>query len=229
MLIIKKGLLSLDSILEGLPKSTSVVIYGELGTGKSTIARQILFEQLKKGDSGIYVTVDEPPREVRNHMKSFGWDIEKYEGKNFAVVDCYTWGVGATWMLEEIKNEEKYIVPSPAYPYQIIKVIKDAEKQIGKGALILDSFSGLFKITYSEPELLVRFGKNFLGERIGRPTIVTIDEKVIDHEKIEACTSVADVNIHLKSIPEGFTATISTMGHVFEWKYKITSEGIVLE
>lgn len=226
----EKGTLTLDLILDGLPRTSSIVIIGELGAGKSILSRQLLFEQLKKGETGIYVSSDEPPREVREHMKSFGWNIEPYEGKNLAIIDSYTWGIGATWILEQIKGkEEKYVVPSPAYPYQIIKVIKEAEKEVGKGTVILDSLTGITRIAYSEPELCLRFGKDILGEKIGEPIIVTVDEKIIEPMRIKALEAVSDVVIRLGPYPEGSIFNCKSKTRKFESKYSIKSNGVYLE
>jgi len=72
----KTGVPGLDEMLEGgLIPGRTYVVSGASGTGKSTLAMQFLLEGTKKGERVMYVSLDEPPNEVRQNMRSFGWDI----------------------------------------------------------------------------------------------------------------------------------------------------------
>jgi len=73
---VKTGVLGLDEMLEGgLIPGRTYVVSGASGTGKSTLAMQFLLEGTKKGERVMYVSLDEPPNEVKQNMRSFGWDV----------------------------------------------------------------------------------------------------------------------------------------------------------
>jgi circadian clock protein KaiC len=80
--IIKTNIPGFDELLKGgLRQSSSVLLAGSPGTGKTVFTLQFLVEGAKKGESGIYITLEESPDDLRNYAKSFGWDIESYEKK----------------------------------------------------------------------------------------------------------------------------------------------------
>ena len=73
---VKTGVPGLDEMLEGgLIPGRTYVVSGASGTGKTTLAMQFLLDGTKKGERVMYVALDEPPNEVRQNMRSFGWDI----------------------------------------------------------------------------------------------------------------------------------------------------------
>jgi KaiC domain protein len=85
---VKTGIAGLDEMLEGgLPKSHTVVVMGSFGTGKTTFGLQFLYEGLKQGDKGIYITLEEDERSIIDDAKSFGWDLKPaVDAKKLAIV-----------------------------------------------------------------------------------------------------------------------------------------------
>jgi circadian clock protein KaiC len=78
------GIDGLDEMLKGgLPQGKSYLITGEPGTGKTTFAAQFILEGLKRGENGIYISVDEKPAHVVEDAESLGWDLRTpvQEGK----------------------------------------------------------------------------------------------------------------------------------------------------
>lgn len=77
----RSGIQGFDEILlGGLPKGRSIILSGPPGSGKSTFAMQFLYKGVKDyAEPGVYVTLSESPAEIRNNMKSYGWDIMKLE------------------------------------------------------------------------------------------------------------------------------------------------------
>jgi circadian clock protein KaiC len=70
------GIEGLDEILQGgLPAGKSYLVSGEPGTGKTTFAAQYIMEGLKRGENGIYISVDEKPAHVVEDAESLGWDL----------------------------------------------------------------------------------------------------------------------------------------------------------
>lgn len=87
------GIIGLDSLIEGgVPKGRSILVTGEPGTGKTILALQFLFEGLKRGEKGIYVTADESPADLLQQAASLGWDFERYvDARDLAILDAGTY------------------------------------------------------------------------------------------------------------------------------------------
>jgi len=77
--LIKTGVPGFDTLLKGgLQKNASIIIKGAPGTGKTILALNLLTEGAKKGESGLYITTEEP-EDVKNYAKELGINLEKYE------------------------------------------------------------------------------------------------------------------------------------------------------
>jgi len=63
---------------KGMPKGSSVLIAGGPGTGKSTLCRQICYNLVSSGKKCMYVSFEESKERIKNSMKNFGWEVEKY-------------------------------------------------------------------------------------------------------------------------------------------------------
>lgn len=85
------GIASFDVIAKGgLPKHRTTLISGTAGSGKTVFAMQFLTAGiLDLGESGVFVTFEESASDIRQNMRSFGWDLAAWErdGK-FAFVDA---------------------------------------------------------------------------------------------------------------------------------------------
>jgi len=74
------GIDRLDEILKGgIPVPSLVLILGDVGTGKSVICQQFIYKQAAMGYTSIYFCIDHPPEDVRENMKSLGWNVEELE------------------------------------------------------------------------------------------------------------------------------------------------------
>ena len=70
------GVEGLDEIIAGgLPQGKSYLLTGEPGTGKTTFCAGFILEGLKRGENGIYISVDEKPAHVVEDAESLGWDL----------------------------------------------------------------------------------------------------------------------------------------------------------
>ncbi|MFH1240072.1 MAG: ATPase domain-containing protein [Candidatus Diapherotrites archaeon] len=80
----KTGIAGLDSILEGgFPKSSSVLISGGSGTGKTIMCTQYLYNGAKDyNEPGVYVTLENNVKNITWNMESFNWDIKKFQDQN---------------------------------------------------------------------------------------------------------------------------------------------------
>src|ERR1700744_5631955 len=70
------GVAGLDQILRGgLARNRLHLLEGSPGTGKTTIALQFLMAGADNGEVGIYVSLAETERELREGARSHGWII----------------------------------------------------------------------------------------------------------------------------------------------------------
>jgi len=77
---IKSGIDGLDPLIEGGFIEGSVnLVTGGTGTGKTIFSSQYLWEGLKKGESCIYITMEESPEAIKQDASLFGWDFQKFE------------------------------------------------------------------------------------------------------------------------------------------------------
>jgi len=94
---VKTGVKGLDELIGGgLPKSSSILLSGEAGTGKTIFSLQYIYSGAKDyGEPGIYVTFEEKPDELRREALQFGWDLKKYEDeKKIVILDAASLRVG---------------------------------------------------------------------------------------------------------------------------------------
>ncbi|MGE0490508.1 MAG: circadian clock protein KaiC [Vulcanimicrobiota bacterium] len=75
------GIPGFDNISEGgLPQGRSTLLCGSTGSAKTTFALQFLAEGIQQfQQSGVMVTFEERPEDIRRNVESFGWDIEQWE------------------------------------------------------------------------------------------------------------------------------------------------------
>lgn len=76
---VKTGIAKLDKLLGGgLLKNKVFLVTGEAGCGKTIFCLQFIFEGLKRGESAIYVAVEEKPEDVLEDASAMGWDLGQY-------------------------------------------------------------------------------------------------------------------------------------------------------
>lgn len=74
------GIPGLDELLEGgFVNGSTILVTGGTGTGKTTFCGQYILEGLKKGEPGIYITLEEDPEDIKTDLERLGFDFEKYE------------------------------------------------------------------------------------------------------------------------------------------------------
>jgi len=74
------GIAGLDELfIHGIPKGVSSLVCGGPGSGKTIFCLQTLYEAAKAGEKCYYMTFEEDPERLRNHMRDFGWNPEPLE------------------------------------------------------------------------------------------------------------------------------------------------------
>lgn len=79
---IPTGIPGVDKILagKGIPKGHTILVSGGPGSGKTTFAIQFLYSgAIQHKESGVYVTLDEDPNDIKANMSNYGWDLDNLE------------------------------------------------------------------------------------------------------------------------------------------------------
>jgi circadian clock protein KaiC len=74
------GVAGLDTMLGGgLPRSSTTILQGGTGTGKTLLGLQFLLEGARRGEPGIHFMLEETPDQLRGFAQSLGWDLPALE------------------------------------------------------------------------------------------------------------------------------------------------------
>ncbi len=73
----------------GLPEGRATLVAGSSGSAKTIFASHFIAAGIDKRDeSGVFVTFEESPEDLRNNLDGFGWDVQRWESeKKWAFVD----------------------------------------------------------------------------------------------------------------------------------------------
>ncbi len=118
----------------GLPKGRSTLISGTSGSAKTVIACQFLAAGIQKyNQPGVFVSLEEPPDDIRNNMKGFGWDITAWVEKGIWIFIDASPYVGAE------------TVVAGSYDFGALMArIEHAVRKAGAVRLSIDSLGAVF-------------------------------------------------------------------------------------
>jgi len=75
---VETGIAGLDKLVEGgLIRGSATLVTGGAGTGKTIFCSQFIMRGLQKGETCLYLTLEEPPEDIKDDVKTFGWDFEE--------------------------------------------------------------------------------------------------------------------------------------------------------
>ncbi len=79
--LLQTGIPGFDLLaMGGLPKHRTTLVSGTAGSAKTVFITQFLVEGIRQaGESCVFVTLEESPDDIRNNMRSLGWDIARWE------------------------------------------------------------------------------------------------------------------------------------------------------
>jgi KaiC/GvpD/RAD55 family RecA-like ATPase len=74
---ISSGVPALDEMLHGgIPEGNSVLIAGDMGTGKTILTSQILYNGACHGERCLFVSLEQRAEDIMDQCQQFGWDIK---------------------------------------------------------------------------------------------------------------------------------------------------------
>lgn len=81
------GVGGLDALLGGgLPRASNTIVQGGTGTGKTLLGLQFLIEGARRGEKGVYFSLEETPQQLRGHALGLGWDLAALEREGNLVI-----------------------------------------------------------------------------------------------------------------------------------------------
>ncbi len=92
MLRVSTGVKGLDEMLGGgFPKRRVILLCGGPGAGKTIFCLQFLAAATERGESAVYVTLEEPMTFILENVDAFGWDLKEKERSNrLKLLNFYT-------------------------------------------------------------------------------------------------------------------------------------------
>jgi circadian clock protein KaiC len=129
------GIEGFDGIsLGGLPKGRTTLVAGTAGSAKTIFATQFLANGIRQEkESGVFVTFEEPPEDIRNNVVGLGWDIRGWEKEGkWAFVDASP------------QPSDQPIVVGDYDLGALVARIEFAVKKVGAKRVSMDSLGAIF-------------------------------------------------------------------------------------
>ena len=219
---LKTGISGLDKLIEGgFPDSSSILLIGPPGCGKSTLAQQFIFEGLKNSQPALFVTLDISPTDVLENMKRFG----SFSKDKLRFIDAYSWRFG--------KTDDKSAVTNLGNINELNIMISEVIETLNSSPVkrnVFDSISTL--LLYADPALVVKFIPVVIAKmRESHYTqLFILEEGVHDEKTVTTLNYIADGVIEFKLEEDKRFLRISRMKatkHSRNWvEFDITDNGI---
>jgi circadian clock protein KaiC len=128
------GIASFDMIAAGgLPKNRTTLLSGTAGSGKTVFAVQFLAAGIQAGENGVFVTFEESPRDIRQNMRSFGWDLAQWEQD------------GTLALVDASPDPEIEIIESGSFDLgALLARVENAVRKVGAKRVSIDSLGAMF-------------------------------------------------------------------------------------
>jgi circadian clock protein KaiC len=139
------GIHGVDKILadKGIPKGHTILVSGGPGSGKTTFAIQFLYIGVTQhNESGIYVTLDEEPSDIKKNMLKYGWDLKKLEDEKklmFINVSPVRVAPSETGLIQIGMKEFRLI--------KLLEAIKQGVKEVNAKRVVIDPIT-IFTLQY---------------------------------------------------------------------------------
>ena len=87
---VETGIPGFDHVtMGGLPARRATIVAGQAGSAKTVFAAQFIAEGVRRGQPGVFVTLEEPADDLRANFTTLGWEVQHWESRgDFAFVDA---------------------------------------------------------------------------------------------------------------------------------------------
>ncbi len=178
-----------------MPEASSILISGDPGSGKTTLAHQVLSDELYRSKPCIIITYDTFPSNIIERMNQFGWDPKKYQLINkLDIVDCYSATAGVT----------EGVVPQPFDLTNVSIHLTAIMEKLGNReiTILLDSLMPIFSETESKHAISFIQSIAAKVKKAGGKLIVTLSTGSVPPELFHKVESLVDGVVELRMIEE---------------------------
>lgn len=128
---------------EGIPRTSSVLIAGESGTGKSALIAHIAANFMLRGEKCVYLALDDSPESFIEQLESFGWPgRELYSRDLLYIIDGYTYTTGRS-AVSPFSRKSVNVQRLDELTYSILSTVEELRLE-GAGILLVDSLNDFF-------------------------------------------------------------------------------------
>jgi circadian clock protein KaiC len=176
------GIVGLDDILRGgFPAGRILLIEGDPGVGKTTLAMQFLLEGAKRGEPSVYVTLSETREELLQVAASHGWSLDGIDIFELTPPEAFTQ-----------QEQNTLFHPSEVELAEMTRAVTDLCARVNPRRLVFDSLSEVRLLAQSA----LRYRREVLALKqffAGRNCTVLLLDDRSDH----------GTDSHLQSIAHG--------------------------
>ncbi len=168
----------LDGFLQGgLVKGSTTLIVGSPGCGKTVFCLQYIVRGAQNGQPGVYVSLEEPPDQLRFEAQTLNLGLEAQFGKTIEIVDAATLRLGLSPQGRFALSSERFTLEG------LIEAIQQARDSVGATRIVIDPVTPLLTLETSTEkgvgsvaeEVVARLG-GFL-QRSGMTCLMTAREE----------------------------------------------------
>lgn len=158
----------------GLPRRRTTLVAGTAGSGKTIFATQLLVEAVRQaGDSCVFVTLEEPPDDIRVEMHALGWDIAGFEAeRKWAFVDGSGIAVGDEALIGD------YDLGG------LLARIQAAVTRVGAQHVVIDAITVLFARFRDHAKIRAELFRISRAARAMGVTLVMTGERVAEYGEV---------------------------------------------
>ncbi len=181
------GIAGLDDLLDGgFPRNRTILLSGSCGTGKSTFAAQFLYNGIVKYDEpGILISLEQDPKELKQDMSLYGFDLQKLEDEGrLVLIDASLSRMGFKTSHTSLTPTSigqpagsMSLLPDEFNMERILEIVVSKAKRIEARRVVLDSLPAL--------DFLVKTGDSDIYS-VTRQTILTTNYRL----KMEGLTTI---------------------------------------